>query len=283
MIRRWFRSLSKGKEGELLSPAAFRDLYLAYFKKRQFDCEIEVKGDLELKIKTAGEGAAHGVYLDNAYQQYSNDPENRDEIIETYIQSFLDVLNQKEAPVEKERIVPVIKDRGWLDEILAGIKERGGNPDDMPVYLSDFYNSELAIFYAEDSERNIRYLTEDVVQDLGVDRATLLDLAKGNLKRLVNGIEISGGDGLFLVTAGGDYEASLMLLDGVWNPEQMPVKGDYVVAIPARDLLIVTGTGHPEAIERLREMANEGAEQFSYSLSPVLFVRRDGKFEVFEG
>lgn len=92
-----------------------------------------------------------------------------------------------------------------------------------------------------------------------------------------------GGDGIYLISAGGDYEASLLLVSDLWDREQMPVEGDFIAAIPARDLLIVTGSENPEGIRRVREMASEGAAQFSYRLSPVLFVRKNGVFEVFEG
>ena len=155
----------------------------------------------------------------------------------------------------------------------------------MPEYLSDPYNSELAIFFAEDSPRNIRYLTVDAFAELNpaLDRETLLDFAVSNLKQLLPEIEITGGDGIYLITAGGDYEASLLLVDSIWDKASMPVEGDFVAATPTRDLLIVTGTGHVGAIERLREMASDGAAQFSYRLTPVLFVRKNGKFEVFEG
>ncbi len=282
MIRRWFRSFSREKAEEALAPEAFRDLYLAYFRNRQPGVEIEVMGELEFKVKVAS-GAAHGVYLDNAYQQYLSDPGNRDEILELYITSFLEVLNQEEKPIDPDRIVPVIKDRGWIEEIQASLEERGGDAGEMPAYLCDRYNSELSVFFAEDSEKNIRYLTEDVFEEMDLPREELLTRAKRNLKELLNGVEVMGGDGIYMVKAGGDYEASLLLFDSLWNQEKMPVEGDYVVAIPARDLLIVTGTGHPEAIEKLREMASEGAAQFSYRLSPVLFVRQGTRFEVFEG
>jgi len=269
--------------GEPLSQGTFTDLYLAYLKKSATDAEFERTADLELKVRMA-DGASHSIFLDNAYNQYRRDPGQRDEILETYIRSFLEVTSNREAAINPSRIVPVIKDRGWMEGIQATLRERGGNEaDDLPAYVCDPYNSELAIFYAEDSPKNIRYLTEESFAELGLDRATLREQSIGNLLDLISGYEVMGGDGLYMVTAGGDYEASLLLIDQVWDSEAMPVDGDFVVAIPARDLLIVTGSENSEAIGRLREMASESAASFSYSLTPVLFIRKDGAFEVFEG
>ncbi len=265
-----------------MTPGDFRNLYLAYLGKAMPGAGFEVRGELEIAVTLPG-GGSHSVYLENAYQQYRDDPGRRDEIAERYIESFRAVLNWEGKAVDPDRIVPVIKSRGWLDEIREGLEQRGEAADGMPEYVSDPYNSELAIFYAEDSELNIRYLTGETFGELGIDRERLRELAVTNLQRLIPEVEVAGGEGIYLLSAGGDYEASLILVDAIWDREALPVSGEFVVAVPSRDLLLVTGTGNGEAIERLRTLANEGAARLSYRLSPVLFVRRKGGFEVFEG
>lgn len=282
MSRNWLRTIPGENLEAVMPPDDFRDLYLAYLRNEAPEAGIEIVDSLEVKVALEDE-TSHSVFLDNAYQQYEADPGNRDEIIEVYLASFLEVARQEEAGIDPDQIVPVIKDRGWLEEVEASLEERGSRPEEMPTYLSDPYNSELAIFYAEDSPRNIRYLTEDAVAELKVDRDQLKERAIANLERLTGEFEVMGGDGIYLISAGGDYEASLLLVSDLWDREQMPVEGDFIAAIPARDLLIVTGSENPEGIRRVREMASEGAAQFSYRLSPVLFVRKNGVFEVFEG
>ncbi len=118
---------------------------------------------------------------------------------------------------------------------------------------------------------------------LELDRGTLRERAIENLMGLIDGYQIRGGDGLYMITAGGDYETSLLLVDQVWDSGTLEVEGDYVVAIPARDILIVTGSESGDALDRLRRMASDSAANFSYSLTPVLFIRKGGAFEVFEG
>lgn len=271
-----------GSQAGEMPPGDFTRLYLAYLRKSAGGMDFERIGDLEIKARMP-DGASHSIFLDNAYNQYRNDPDRRDEILETYIGSFIEVAASREMPHDPARIVPVIKDRGWMEGIRSSLLERGGDPEDFPAYVSEPYNTELEIYYAEDSPKNIRYLTEDAFAALGLERATLRERAVANLLGLIDGYEVRGGDGLFLITAGGDYEASLLLVDEVWNREAMPVDGDFVVAIPARDLLIVTGSNHRVAIDRLRAMAGESAATFSYSLTSVLFIRKAGGFEVYEG
>jgi uncharacterized protein YtpQ (UPF0354 family) len=115
-----------------------------------------------------------------------------------------------------------------------------------------------------------------------VERPELRALACENLKRLLPKIERHGTGGVYMVTAGGDYEASLLLLDSIWSGGEMEVKGEVVVAIPTRDLLLVTGSKDSEGIEKVKRMVKE-ASSGAYRLTQKLFVYRSGRFEEFTG
>jgi uncharacterized protein YtpQ (UPF0354 family) len=56
------------------------------------------------------------------------------------------------------------------------------------------------------------------------------------------------------------------------------VDGDYVVAVPSRDLLLITGSRNQEGLAKLRELAEEVATTGSYTLTRELFVYRQGRF-----
>jgi uncharacterized protein YtpQ (UPF0354 family) len=125
----------------------------------------------------------------------------------------------------------------------------------------------------------LRYLM--TTDDVG-DRAQLRDLALGNLNRMLPKIEMrQGADHIFLIEAGGNYEASLLLADGIWSSGQIAVDGDIVAAVPDRSALLVTGSRNRDGVARLRKMAAELAIG-PYALTPSLFVYRDGKFVKFD-
>ncbi len=149
-----------------------------------------------------------------------------------------------------------------------------------PEILTEPFNSELAIVYAEDRPQSLRYLMTG--DDVG-DRAQLRQLALGNLHRMLAKIEMrEGADHVLLIEAGGNYEASLLLADGIWSSDQIKVDGDIVVAVPDRSALLITGSHNREGIARLRKIAAERAVG-PYALTPSLFVYRDGKFVKFDG
>jgi len=72
-----------------------------------------------------------------------------------------------------------------------------------------------------------------------------------------------------------------LLLDSIWSAPQIDLQGDIVVAIPTRDLLLVTGSQNPKGIEEVKQIVKEASSRFSYRLTPKLFVYRSGRFDEF--
>ncbi|MCQ0015137.1 hypothetical protein [Actinomadura madurae] len=50
----------------------------------------------------------------------------------------------------------------------------------------------------------------------------------------------------------GSLESGLLLDDGFLEKLAQDVEGDLVVAAPARDVFVASGTGHPDGVDRLR-------------------------------
>ena len=265
-----------------LSPDAFTDYYVASLKQASPSLEVEVVHELELKVSEEGGDNQFQTFLDNAYAAYINDQEARDEIIEQFVASQIETFEMHKRPgIDPERIVPIVKDRQWMTSVMEAMEE---NRVDFPTPLFRTYNSELQVFYAEDSEHNIRYLNTENLEKLPFAEDELYDLACENLKRLLNGnIEVSGTDGIYMLTAGGNYETSLMLFNSLWRGNFLEVMGRTVISIPTRDLLLVSGSEDDEGIERIRQVGEQAMQDTPYCVTPVLFVWEEGKFEVFEG
>ena len=264
---------------ETLSPRAFTEAAAVTARAAMPSARVTVKGELHLETRSAA-GEEITTDLHNAYETYLRAPERRDDIIRSYISLLVESLTFADAkPVlDRSRIVPVLKPQRWVNN--ARQVQEAAKVEPKPELLTDPFNSELAIVYAEDRPQSVRYLTTR--DDIG-DRAKLRNLALSNLHRMLPKIEMrQGADHIFLIEAGGNYEASLLLADDIWSSGQITVEGDIVVAVPGRSALFVTGSRNRSGIMRLRAMAAELAA-LPYALTPVLFVYRDGKFVKFEG
>lgn len=263
---------------QLLSPRAFTQEFMGALRAQAPELQVTTEGDTAVKLKDA-RGRESNLFLDNAYASYSADSGALTQIIQKYVAAILEE-RASIAPVDRSRIVPVVKDRAWLAEIQAALKARGMNQALEHVF--EDLNEDLVIVYAEDSPRNIRYITPKSLTELGVKKEQLRSIAVTNLQNLLPRIEARPAPLVSMITAGGDYEASLLLFDRIWSGGQLVVDGDIVVAVPARDLLLFTGSKNRAGIAKLREIAAKAASEASYRLTDRLFVYRDGQFRRFE-
>jgi uncharacterized protein YtpQ (UPF0354 family) len=235
---------------------------------------------LELKV-TSAEGRDSTSFLDNAYDTYKQDPNANADVIQRFVAAGVETIGLVRDGVDRTRIVPVIKDRPWLEETRQALLSRGVKV--LPEHVYEDFSPDLIILYAEDSPKNIRYLGPKDLELAKIERSELRALACENLKRLLPKIERHGTNGLYMITAGGDYEASLLVLDSIWGGGQMDVSGDVVVAVPTRDLLLVTGTQNEQGIAIVRQKVREASTGGSYRLTQKLFVYRNGRFAEFNG
>ncbi|WP_367874581.1 DUF1444 family protein [Luteolibacter sp. Populi] len=260
---------------EKMPPAEFTRMVAGVFRKKRTGLEVEIVADMELKlVRPDREGLTSFLY--NTYEIYQRDPDAIDRLVATGLEAF-DIEDGTNDP---SRIVPVIKDRPWLAESIQALAQHGRT--DFPEPIHDDFGADLVVLYAEDSERGIRYLDQEEFEKTKIDRKDLRALACENLKRLLPDIEHHGAPGFYMITADGNYEASLLLLDSIWTAGDLDVKGEIVVAIPTRDVLLVTGTGHPEGIEHMKVVVKKATEEGAYRLTSKLFVYRNGKFEEFK-
>lgn len=267
-------SLCSVAHAEMLSRRAFAEKFVEAAKTALPATTVTLKNERELSIKYAS-GRDVTFFLDNAYKDYLFAPERLDHVLRSY-----DAAIAQPAPttkVDRTRIVPVIKDREWLTELEASLRARGTEP---PEHLVEDFNSQLIIVYAEDDPARMRYLTTK--DGVDVPREDLRKLAVANLQRLLPKIKMeSDEDGFSLLNAGGDYEASLLLFDEMWSSGQFKVKGDIVVAVPARDVLLVTGSQNRAGLKKMRAFVAAAVAKAPHRLTAALFVYRDGKFKTF--
>jgi uncharacterized protein YtpQ (UPF0354 family) len=225
---------------------------------------VTVTGDFTLSIKGA-DGLETTLSTRNLHDNYKKDPTNLGAIVEIYAGGLTQSSSGK---LDRARIIPVIKDRPWVESIQRTL---GYEP------LFEDFNKELVVVYAEDSDTRTRYL--GAKEWIGIDRKSLRKLAVANLEKLLPKIEMADIDGLVTVfSAGGDYEASLLLFDHIWSSGQVKVKGDIVVAVPSKDALLVTGSQNRKGLAAMRKLAAEVVADERYRLTDTLFVYRNGRF-----
>jgi uncharacterized protein YtpQ (UPF0354 family) len=262
----------------VLGEREFTGAFAAGLQKALPATRISVVGPLELAV-TDGQGKTQSAFLSNVFALYVASPGRLDELIATVAGGYVESRSGPDR-VEAATIMPVIKDNAWVSGAMDLMRARSDKDFREPVH--DKLNDRLVVFYVEDRPRAVQYLTEQRLAASGLKRADLRALALNNLQALIAVIRIQEGRGVYMVTAGGTYESSLLLLDDFWRARRIAVDGDYIVAIPSRDQLFVAGSKNHEAVARLRVIAARDYRDSADRLSEDLFIYRNGAFTRFE-
>ncbi|KAA2239476.1 DUF1444 family protein [Chitinophaga agrisoli] len=259
---------------QVLTKAEFAQFYMAALENEYPQASFTLQPDLTIHSNYGGTEGNH--YIDNAFMAYEGEPGQLQEIINRYLAACAH-LYQEEDTLLLENVVPVIK-AGDFGEGLT----TGGDQAGEISLVKEQYNDDLVIAYAEDKEHALAYLTQGRLADCQISLESLREIALGYLENLLPNIERHGDNGLYMVTAGGTFEASLILLPSIWTQENFPVDGEFVIIIPNRDLLFITGSNSPEHIAKMKDMAEESYHNGNYPVSPFLFKWNGERFERFD-
>lgn len=266
--------LSCNSKNSIMTEKEFAQVYLDSLSKKYPSIKFELNPDLTITSKKGDLDYKH--YIDNAFIAYKAEPDSISDIISGYVASTTDLYVGTKT-VNVDNVVPVIKPVEYLDEINSLSKDGKSFP-----MITEKYNDQLVIAYAEDSKNSIKYLTEDDFKNLSISRDTLKSMALRNFEKIIPNIQRQGDNGLFMITAGGDYEASLILLSFIWTKENFPVDGDFIVAIPNRDMLMVTGSKNKTGIAKIKEIVADSYKTGNYQVSDKLYKWTGNKFEKYE-
>ena len=258
-----------------VNPAGFTALAVQSIQSANPECKVEIVRDLELKVAFGAKADSSSIFLENAYHLYLQAPWNRRNIIDHYSRVFASNLMES-GEVLLRNVVPVVKDTGFVTGALKTIQAQGKEPNGF--FVREPLNESLDIVYGVDTENSIRYLNQEEFSKLHLQGESLRSIAIENLRHLLPEIQMKQFKGLFIVSAGGTYEASLLLLESFWNKEQFGLKGDFVVGIPSRELLLVADSAEAGAVKSLLHFCREAAGKSSYPLTSQLFRREAGKF-----
>ncbi|TDC60598.1 DUF1444 domain-containing protein [Actinomadura sp. GC306] len=179
-------------------------------------------------------------------------------------------------------------------------------PEEDPIrdpFAGDLYVS-YALEIADEAApagRRYEHVAPRHCAELGVPPGELRRRAVINLRDLRPELSLSWYPDVRAVTvslggagaARGSLEAGLLLDEGFLEKLAQDVEGDLVVAAPARDVFVASGTGHPDGVDKLRwavqqvwaEDRGEGGDPAwdvpaGSLLTHDLLVRRGGTWDV---
>ncbi len=265
---------------EILSPQEFTEEYIHILKKKNSTTKILTFKTLYVKLSING-GNEQESYLDNAYIDYKNNPSELSGILNQYAHSMITSIIDKEKSINKHQIFPVLKDYLYIQDTVHMLDEKNA-PKESYFYYEKI-NAILYLLYVQDTETSMSFLNSDQINDLNIEKEGLLKLSKQNLSRLLSKLEIRGDvTRLSMLSLDGNYEASLLLFDALWNKKQFPVNGNIVVFVPSRDTVLITGSKDKESLTKIDQIMHSPDYSWSHIVTEVGFIRKDNEWQVFK-
>ncbi|HEU5413322.1 MAG TPA: DUF1444 family protein [Candidatus Angelobacter sp.] len=230
--------------------------------------EIEVQsGDSFDQFRIVRQGREPAtVFLENMWRQCRDDVESRVSHVERFLRALLTTLSNNEGLPDRSCIVPTIKDEGYFH--IYGDHAR----EEVP-FASEHLVGDLWIIYAIDSADSMKTLQKSHVKELGLDSGALKNLAINNLRRILPPVEQHGEGPAYMLTAGGDYVASLLLFDELWAELKQQISGDVLAAVPSRDVLLFTDSQSNEGIKQVKASIAKVMDSGGYLISDTILRR----------
>ena len=240
----------------------------------------KVRPTRELQVLvTDPRGNENTAFLYDAYAEYRKSPNDKEKIIRKY---FLALIAPQDEirKLDASRVVPVVKKRAWLEELASAAQAKGSATPPEVVY--DDLNEQLIVVYAEDTPNTLRYVVPAQLEEIKLKKEDLRALAAANLQAILPKIDVRPSPLVTIVKADSNYEACLLAVADFWAQRRFPVDGEVVVAIPARDHLLITGSKNVEGLAKIREVATRVFQESPQRVTDMLFVYRDGRFVEFK-
>lgn len=167
-------------------------------------------------------------------------------------------------------------------DYVSTLREAGVPEDQIPVHAP--LCGDLLVACAFDLPDSFIMATSTLLQRAGVARAEALHLARDNLGGAVPRVSFQTRDGCGMAMTGGEMEASLLVLGGLWKVVQQDIRGELLVTAPRRNRLLMCDSAHAHAVAALRGYGRKFflAFQDGHRLSPQVMVRRDDAWVLFD-
>lgn len=150
---------------------------------------------------------------------------------------------------------------------------------DSPVLRS--LNNGLLVAYLVDEGQHFSYVQNRHLSQAGITEATLHEQALLKLSSVVGTqAQVRKFGNIYMVLAGGSFEASLVLCDEFWSSwyEELATS-DFVAAFPARDILAFGDSGNEHTLSELRELCARTAGSVEHPLTTTLYKRIDSAWQ----
>ncbi|WP_158286530.1 DUF1444 family protein [Chitinophaga sp. S165] len=155
--------------------------------------------------------------------------------------------------------------------------------DDSPVY--ETISTGLGIFYVLDKGSHYSFLqNRDLSTTITLEK--LHEIALNNLtEQVLDKTQLNGDPAdIMMLVNGGNFEATMILVDRLWSQVERLFNDQICIALPARDLLFISGRNNPVGRESLRAAVRKAfdSQDLEGALVRHIYARENNQWILIE-
>ncbi|RSK28211.1 DUF1444 domain-containing protein [Bacillus sp. HMF5848] len=247
-----------------------KDMLVAQLDRDDWTYRYDAKKDT-LRIEDTHTKKGITVSLPNIVAKWEQNGEAAIDEVVYYITEALTVMNEELQLNGKEKhIFPVIRSTSFPDK----------SNEEVPL-LYDDHTAETRIYYAVDLGKTYRLIDESLLARENWDRERLREVARFNVRSLEMPFkkdEVAGNVFYFINTNDG-YDASRILHEKFLKNFSEKVEGEFAIATPHQDVLILADIRNDTGYDVLAQMAMSFFASGRVPITALPFLYEDGNLE----
>ena len=212
--------------------------------------------------------------LENLHRLVTQGTQPARQVIRTYFERVFegDLLAGSDVPfaVARPRIMPRLQPESIFDTV-----------ESTQVAHTSYVNGTVIVYVLDLPDMTVSISTEQMVRwGLSVDE--LDDIARENLSRYapelkLQVVESKDGGRAVVFNLRDGYDAARLLIGSLWRKLAPELHGNFLVAVPARDIFVAITENPPGFVDRIHNRVAEDYGRLPYPISKEFFlVTRDG-------
>lgn len=147
------------------------------------------------------------------------------------------------------------------------------------LYFEPFIGDMVKV-YAIDYPDRVAYVTDTNLTDAGITIDAVQEAAFANLATKLAQTQILNNGPGYMVITDGFYESSMLLDDALWADIAGQLNDDIVMIVPSRDVVVFGAVSDPDIIDFLSFSLQDALANGTHPLSELMYIWRDGSWQV---
>lgn len=256
---------------------AFTDRVITAIQQTASDLTVSAKDANELQVQTPS--GPFTLYLDNIRAACAANAANCDVELKSFASRIVSVIRSGE---EGRAITP---EKLFLVLRSAGFGKRAGqqfaNDEKKQPIVRPFVDG-IEILYVLDTPKAYRFINQSDLEATGLNIQKLHEIATSNasgLKAVKYGPAANTPD-IYFMPAGDGLGTARVFDSALWDRIEKEL-GPVIVCTPTRDWVLFVKHDNRDGIERMKILAGRIVRGEPYPVSPVMFHRQNGNWQLY--